>query len=424
MDKEIRFKREESNDPTIITLSYEDEKIFVDNEEYEYLITISKDLVFTNITDKIMALFTVKKYYDAYKLMESNVVNIDYDKIKHCKHFMINPASQKFYKELYNKDIIDNREYAYYNIISGKLDEKFWDRYFNCNECITFTDVCQLVHETYNGLSNDDIPLIRFGEYEKRIMDEYITPEDKLDVFVYDKPAFLFPIDELYNLIDTNHFNNVNRIFFVISQVLDDFYESEEWKKFWINFFSHATNTNSFSIDNEKVLMSLLYNIHDGTLSRVVNDENLNKLLIELIINSKETPKRINTINNYFRYLNDIDISDYLYDENMSFIVLYELCGFNTNNYIHIKSVTNPSYVIYNRKTNSILFGTNIYDATEFVNLDIWSNYLDDPDYSYHNLSKFEESLYNNFEKDEVAYNEFMFGLCDLVKTIISDREV
>lgn len=400
-------------------VKYGEEILYINKDRYDYLLSISSDLSYEDINDKIMALFSVMKYQDAWYLMENNIDIIDYSKIKSCRYFMINPNASNFYDKIYERCIIDDREYAYYNILSGSLNQDFWDKYIKNNNCISFSDICTLVHNTYNGLSNNDIPLIKFGNYEKTLMDKYIKDNDKLDEFIYDKPAFLFPVYTIYNLMDNNHFNNINKILFVISQIIEDEeYDSAEWKLFWDHVVKYKDTIKKFDlIATDKMLFSLINLVKN-------NYEIPFDLLMKLLVNSKETPYYIHIVNDALisndgiNLLNDINISDFLDDSNMALSFLYKVCGMNISDYEFISVIQDPTYCIYNKKSNNILFGNNIYDGIEFASLNIWDNYMDDYSYEYHEVSDFEKSLLSKFDDDKITYENFMRGVCELVKKI------
>ena len=415
---------EKVNDETI---KYGNENLYIDKDRYEYLLSISSDLIYEDINDKIMALFTVMKYQDAWNMMEDNIDDIDYSKIKSCKYFMINPNASNFYNKIYEKELIDDREFAYYNILSGALNHDFWDKYIESNNCKSFTDVCTLVHNTYNGLSNDNIPLIRFGEYEELLMRKYLTDDDKLDDFVYDKPAFLFPIETLYKFIDSAHFNNITKILFVISQIIDEPYDDEQWLIYWRYVDKYQNELTDFSIiNNDTMLLSLIHSLNTGYLNFDI------KNLISLFINSKETPYFINIVNSSVKgnddshsLLENIRVSDYLYDSNMALAFLYKICGLDVSDYIFLSMVQDPSYCIYNKISNTVLFGDNIYDATEFANLSMWREFIDDPTYEYHDYTDFEKSLLENkFGNDKITYDNFMYGLYDLSLKIKKNNDI
>ena len=410
--EKLIFKKTDKNN----MIEYNDEELYIDDDKLEYLLSTSSDLTYEDINDKIIALFTVMKYQDAWDLMEANINNIDYAKIKSCKYFMINPNASHFYDSIYEIGMIDDREYAYYNLLSGTLNQIFWNKYIEDNNCKSFTDICTLVHNTYNGLSNNDIPLIKFGNYEKSLMDKYLNDDDKLDEFVYDKPAFLFPIETLYQLLDSGHFSDITKILFVISQIIDGAYDDPKWLTYWSYVSKYQNELKDFSIiNNDIMLLSLVYLLN----IKQVNFDN--EILISLFINSKETPYYINIINSVIKsddshgLLTNIKVSKYLYDSNMALAFLYKVCGLDVSDYIFLSMVQDPSYSIYNKRHNAILFGDNIYDGTDFANLSIWREFVDDPTYEYHDYSDFEKSLLENkFKNDKVTYDNFMYGIYDL----------
>lgn len=420
--EKLIFRKTDKNN----MIEYNDEELYIDDDKLEYLLSISSDLTYEDVNDKIIALFTVMKYQDAWDLMEDNINNIDYAKIKSCKYFMINPNASHFYDSIYEIGMIDDREYAYYNLLSGTLNQIFWNKYIEDNNCKSFTDVCTLVHNTYNGLSNNDIPLIKFGDYEKSLIDKYLNDDDRLDEFVYDKPAFLFPIETLYQLLDSGHFSDITKILFVISQIIDADYDDFEWLTYWKYVNKYQNQLTDYSIiNNDTMLLSLVYSLKQYDLKFDID------ILTSLFINSKETPYYINIINasikvnNSDGFLKDVNISNYLNDSNMALAFLYKVCGFDVFDYEFISNVQDPTYCIYNRKTNDVLFGDNIYDGTEFANLSMWREFIDDPTYEYHDYSDFEKTLLENkFNNDKITYDNFMYGLYDLTLKIKKNNNI
>lgn len=415
-----------------IRVNNEEEEIYIRQEEYDELKNISPALVedrwneVEDINDKIVALFIISQYPEAWNLIEENLDKVDYARLKKCKYFRINPHAHKAFKYLYDNSIIDKKEYSYYDILSGKLSKEFWDEYIEENKCETFGDICRLVNKTYNGLQNDDVPMIQMGEYEFSLMEKFMQPDEKLDEFVYDNPSFLFPIGTLYTLIEEGHFENVNRIFMIIANLIsyDHTAYDQELYDFWKCADKYMKDTEGFTIFNDVLLFSLLANLSEVFVDRW-------DMVLKLIVNSKETPFFAFTVNHKLREykeefgewdlptLSDIKISDYLDDGKMSLVVPYSMLGMNIDGYEVIRFVQNQSFAVVNHTTNSILFGDNIYDAVEFTKLKVWNEFRDDPDYQYHEMSDFEKSLLKMNNDDMVIYKEFMLAVLDLIIGIV-----
>lgn len=410
-----------------------DKKVFVTKEDYDYLTTLIPEDDLNSgdwsslesnpdKTNLVLALFTVNMYNDAWDTIENNLDNINYLEIKKCKYFRIDSERVNVFDYLYDNSIIDDKEYSYYNIINGALNPVFWNEYIEKNNCNSFTDICNLVNDAYNSLDKeDDCPIIQFGIYEESLMNKYLKDDEYLDDFVYDKPAFLFPIKVLYKLIDTNHFKNVNKILYIISNiVIDDSCTGD--KDFWEYAVSKLDNNDGgFALSNTHILLSIL----DNASLFIKNAKT--DLLLRFVINAQDTTMYIYTVANKLKEVGinlwDVKVVDYLEDSNMGLAPYYRICGMDTSGYKSIRSLTQSTYAVYNTETGTLLLGNSLYSADDFAELDIFQSFIDDPNYEYHEMSDYEKSIYNYCAEDKLIYDEFMYALNGVVETIKSSTK-
>lgn len=412
---------------SVVQIKKDEDTLYVGRDEYDYLVSLLGENTLKkgdwsaveNKTKLVLALFAVHKYSDAWNAISKNIANIDYNTIKHGLNFKINPNFPEVFDYLYENNIIDDKEYSYYEVISGKLNPVFWNEYIKKNNCQSFTDICDLINQAYNGLSRNDCPLVNMDIYVESLMDVYLKEGETLDDFVYDKPAFLFPISKLYQLIDMGHFENPSKILFIISNIIDTATEQEMFWRYVSNNLSNDDNI--FAISGTNMLTSLLDN------TEYFMDSGKEKLFLRLLINSPETPAYRFTIEEklakYNISLEDINISDYLEDINMALSVHYMMVGLNVKSYVFLNSTTKSTFVVWNSDSYTVLLGDKLYDAYEFSYLDMFDSFKDDPDYAYHEMSKFENELYNYCGKDKLLFNELMYAIQHLQVQIREGNE-
>lgn len=413
----------------LMKVKINNEEIFVDNNEYFYLSKLSDNILsnewdkITDINIKILALFTIKKYNDAWDLMNNNVNIIDYDKIRNSIYFKyIESISCEDFLKKYSL-MTNDKQYLYHrDMVTQKMTPEIWDECIEKNDCKNFLDICKLINEIYNDMSNEyyfEGPIFTVSRddnnYVLDLMNKYLKDDEILDSIISGNIyTFSFSNDILYRLIKDNHFNNIDHVLYYISQTIESDIYNNEWNEFWDFIISdNYMNDNiidTFKSSNERVLLSLLLYINNN--NTIITDD-----ILKMIINHHSSPFFIETILKTLN-LKDIVISHYLYDHNMKLATLYNMTGMNTTDYEFLSFIQNKSFCIYNKKTNHVIFKDSMYNANEFADLKMWQEFIDDDEYKYHQMSDFEKSLLNIANDDFIIFKELMYSICSLVEKI------
>ena len=401
-----------------------DEELMLDHEESLFLDTLNIDFSKEDwetayndkdhIDDLIMAYFTMKKYKQAWDTIENNLDNINFKKIRNCKYFRINTESRITFKHMHDSQIIDDVEYAYYIVISGKLwDSEFFDNYFKAKKCETFGDVLNVLYEARNGLKANEVDLLEMSQYLLNIMHTYLQDDEKLDIYFMEKSVVDVPNEVLTELILGNHFESNE---FILSIELARIDNDEDQLLFWKNVIDMLENKN-VDIDFAKIDLGA---VEDILFVAKHHDIFSDMQYYRLIFNNGMTPYLHHTIDSIYPFNHALDLTKYLEDSYMGLVPSYDILGFNTSGYLSIRNTQFLTYAVYNHESDHLLLGSEVYDYEDFKSkIKIFDEYIDDPDYQYHEKSSYEDTILTTLcQGSDAIYNEFMLSMVDLIDSI------
>lgn len=368
---------------------------------------------FTDINRLVKILFACLKCEDAYQIMRNNLNNIDFKDIFQSKFIQLDREATDIYKYMYDNEIIDKQNYMYFEVLSGKLNDwDFWKKEF---EGLTTTQILETINKSYNNLfvsqniNPYELGLVNLTEEQDEYVFSRIAKDEKVDCIFAETPCInANPQRILKLLINNNLDRELSGFYFkIVYNIYNSLYNIEDNKEVYNSLFDiikEYTNDeymfidiiDGLGIDTINKLFSLIDYIKESYSSLDILKICINNplmlnysytILDKLNINSNE---------------NRIDVSKYLYDRNMGFVVSYMLHeAFDTDTYI-IKYPFPYGYpMVYNNKTEKILIGNDLKDAND----DNIFGFIDD----YIIAGSINDEIFKNFQSEE-DYSEFILA--------------
>ena len=194
-------------------------------DEYNHLMTLPVDFSDKNWKDNLIkdedydtlvnALFTLSKTDDAWEVITNNKEKIDFNVIfnavpdKPCPYFQIKRDAQDVYKYMYDKNIIDDISYAYFQVIGGRLlDLDFWKSFIGDK---SVSDKLRTIHDCYNGTNPFELGLVVLNEDARNFIFNNLEDDELLDDYIIGQyPGVFFDKDILLDLMQNKHLDRKN----------------------------------------------------------------------------------------------------------------------------------------------------------------------------------------------------------------------
>ena len=427
----------------------------LDDDQKNYIESISGDKAQDYITaleneefDKvgdinllIKLLFATNKTEDAWTHIRKNLKIVDFMDIFQCPYMQMDRTATDVYKYMYDNNIIDDNNYMYFEVLSGKLNDwEFWKKKF---EDKSTTEIFEILNGSYNGvLKATDINPYQIGlvtlteEQEEYIFDK-LQPNEKLDFVLADKPSINFTPNRLVSLIINNNLSHENSgIYFrIVLLMYSEMYDvsADEYKEFYYNFFNtirtYAKDDYDFRniVDDMKLdtldKLFLFLDWYHDTFDQFEHDADtsnnslLSYDLLYFSINNTLFLEYTHTILNHLakyaifdEYAEDGIWKDCIYlgnylnaDKNLSMLISYKLHPLiDTSDYI--LNYVYPTFpMVYSKIDNMMLFGDKVlpYDEKDDI-FDFVDNYL---------VSEtIDEKLYEKVESSKEKYKELVYA--------------
>ena len=403
----------------------------IENDEQDYLNTMDK-------VKLIKALFTLSKAENAYaRLREWKDVfdGDDFKEIMSCPYMQLDRTATDLYKYMYDTSIIDDQNYMYFEVLSGKLNDwDFWSRKF---EGLSTTQILEMIHTSYNNIfvaqniNPYTLGLVTLTEEQDEYIFSKLAEGEKVDFLFAETPCINVLPDRILDLMMNDHLDKsmagyyFKIVYHMTTMILDnsndpdtmtyiDFWKfvSEYCEKFELSYVDTAK---AMDLDNLPKLIRFIecsYGI-GKSFSEIIEVAINNIMTINYpytILKSIYEGIDIDCFNDPNIVLSQLRVADYLDDDKMGLVLSYYLHPmFNTSDYIFKYPFPHGFPIVYNTVTKKLLLGAVVTDIDSGKPFGFVDDYLI--------AESVDDNIFKNFSSID-DYKEFIYAADDLRKAI------
>lgn len=405
------------------------EEVLLSQDQYDHLMSLGiefSDKWEEDLLNKqeynilINALFTLDRVSDAWDVIRNHLADIDFQYIfnvkedSKCPYFQLDRTAQDVYNYMYNENIIDDRSYAYFQVLGGALyDIDFWKDKF---DGLSVSQKLMKIYESYNFNNPFDIGLITLDENSLNIVMDGLEDNEKLDDFIIGQhPGVLFDYRTLIDLMINGHLlpENFAQYFGIVLQMMQ-INSASEYDVVNVYDIMYELYKNNSEFDPGDVTIDTVYKL-DAFIKHVnsaaIDDK---KYIYSVLVNS------IAFMNYPYKYLTGEfselpnDVLNYLKPKNYPYVLTYKLIPSKLNTDMYITKYPFPAVFncIYN-KTKKIMFVNG-----EIIGLDDIDNTFE---FVYNYPETINDKLMEKCSSSE-EYEEVIYSIKDFLKIVDASK--
>ena len=412
----------------------------IENDEKEKLDTLDQVKI-------IKALFACNKAETAYERIinhKRSFTGEDFKDIMSSPFMQLDRTATDLYKYMHDEHIIDDDSYAYFEVLSGKLNDwEFWAKRFDGKST---TEILNNLHNAFNDIfvaknvNPYELGLVTLTEEQDEYIFSRLMEGEKVDFLFAESPSINVLPARILDLLMDNHLNNsmagyyLKIVYHMLTVIADQNMRSSEsfteendstylgfWKfvtdyckKYELSYVDTVKAMDLETLD--KLINFIRFSYATGHSFNAVLDVAINNMMTinypyEILkaiyggigidfINRKDS----GTI------LSSIDVSEYLDDDKMGLVLSYYLHPiFETSAYFFKYPFPHGFPIVYNTNTKKLLLGSVVCDARSgnpfgFVDDYLFAETVDD-------------NIFKNFSSIE-DYREFIYASKELREQI------